>query len=80
MKLWLNNSKWWETYHNPLLQALHIDMEHEKKWPDDYVKSISVPILKKGEIQHCCNNRIIALISHCSKIILKIIAERIKPK
>ena len=39
-----------------------------------------MPIPKKGDEQTCGNNRTIALISHCSKIILKIIAERMKLK
>ena len=36
-----------------------------------------VPIPKKSDIQHFCNNRTLALMSHCSKIILKIIGGRI---
>ena len=53
---------------------------NRKEWPDDWVKSIFVPIPKKGDIQQCSNNRTIALICHCSKVILKIIAGRMKSK
>ena len=52
----------------------------KKTWPDDWVKSIFVLIPIKGDLQQCSNNRTIALISHCSKILLKIIAGRIKVK
>ena len=41
---------------------------NKREWPDDWVKSIFIPIPKKGDIQQCCNNRAIASISHCSKM------------
>ena len=49
----------------------------EKLWPQDWVNSVFIPIPKKGDTLQCCNNRTIALISHSSKIILKIIAKRL---
>ena len=49
-------------------------------WPEDWVNSMFVPIPKKGDTQQCSNNRTIALISHSSKILLKIIARRMKMK
>ena len=52
----------------------------KKTWPDDWIKSVFVPIPKKGDTLQCCNNRTIALISHCSKILLKIIACRMQTK
>ena len=52
----------------------------KQKWPDDVFKSVFVQIPKKGDILQCCNNRTIALINHCSKILLKIIAGRMQPK
>ena len=48
----------------------------KKKLPDDWTKSVFIPIPKKGDTLQCCNDRTIALISHCSKILLKIIAGR----
>ena len=51
---------------------------NERTWPEDWVKSVFIPIPKKGDTLQCSNNRTIALISHGSKIILKIIAERKK--
>ena len=49
---------------------------NDQKWPADWVKSVFVPIPKKGDTLQCTNNRTIALISHSSKILLKIIAKR----
>ena len=53
---------------------------NERRWPEDWVKSVFIPIPKKGDTLQCSNNRTIALISHSSKILLKIIAERMKLK
>ena len=52
----------------------------ERKWPEDWIASIFVPIPKKGGIMECSNNRTISLVSHCSKILLKVIAGRMKNK
>ena len=51
-----------------------------KKSPVDWVNSIFIPIPKKGDVLQCNNNRTIALISHCRKILLKIISNRMKHK
>ena len=50
------------------------------KWPDDWTKSVFIPVPKKGDTLQCCNNRTIALISHCSKLLLKIVAGRMQTK
>ena len=50
----------------------------KKQWPDDWTKSVVIPIPKKSDTLQCWNNRTIALISHCSKILLKIIASRMQ--
>ena len=52
----------------------------EKIWPEDWLKSVFIPIPKSGDTQQCSNNRTIVLISHSSKILLKIIADRMKMK
>ena len=50
----------------------------EKKWPEDWINSVFVPIPKKGDTLQCNNNRMIALICHISKILLKVIENRMK--
>ena len=42
-------------------------------WPSDWKKSIFIPLFKKGDRQDCANYRTIALISHTSKVLLKVI-------
>ena len=49
------------------------------KWPTDWKRSVFVPIPKKGDARECSNNRTIALISHSSKVLLKIIQKRLEP-
>jgi len=50
------------------------------EWPDDWTNSYFIPIPKKGDLGQCKNYRAIALVSHGSKIMLKIILERIRKK
>ena len=44
-----------------------------QQWPQDWKRSVFVPIPKKGNAKECSNYRIIALISHTSKVMLKIL-------
>ena len=50
------------------------------QWPMDWQKAIFVPLPKKGDLQLCSNYRTISLISHASKILLKIIQKRLENK
>ena len=43
-----------------------------QQWPQDW-RSIVIPIPKKGNVKKCSNYLTVALISHASKIILKIL-------
>ena|SRR6218665_1234780 len=51
--------------------------EREER-PSDWGKSIFTPIFKKVDARECENYRTIALISHTSKILLKIIHKRME--
>ena len=44
-----------------------------QQWPQDWKKSIFIPIPKKGNAKECSNYCTIALISHASKVMLKIL-------
>ena len=44
-----------------------------QKWPQDWKRSVFIPIPKKGNAKECSNYRTIALISHASKVMLKIL-------
>ena len=43
------------------------------QWPQDWKRSIFIPIPKKGNAKVCSNYHTIALISHASKVMLKIL-------
>ena len=49
-----------------------------QKWPQDWKRSIFIPIPKKGNAKKCSNYRTIALISHTSKVMLKILQARLQ--
>ena len=48
------------------------------EWPQDWKRSVFIPIQKKGTANECSNYRIIALISHASKVMLKILQARVQ--
>ena len=48
-----------------------------QQWPQDWKRSVFIPIPKKGNAKECSNYRIIALISHASKVMLKILQARL---
>ena len=49
-----------------------------QQWPQDWKRSIFIPIPKKGNAKECSNYRTIALISHASKVMLKILQARLQ--
>ena len=44
-----------------------------QQWPQDWKRSVFIPISKKGKATECSNYHTIALISHASKVMLKIL-------
>ena len=49
-----------------------------QQWPQDWKRSVFIPIPKKGNAKECLNYRTIALISHASKVMLKILQARLQ--
>ena len=49
----------------------------KQQWPQDWKRSVFIPIPKKGNAKECSNFRTIALISHTSKVMLKILQARL---
>ena len=49
-----------------------------QQWPQDWERSVFIPIPKKGNAKECSNYRTIALISHTSKVMLKILQARLQ--
>ena len=49
-----------------------------QQWPQDWKRSVFIPILKKGNAKECSNYCTIAFISHTSKVMLKILKARLQ--
>ena len=49
-----------------------------QQWPQDWKRSTFIPIPKKGNAKECSNYCTIALISHASKVMLKILQARLQ--
>ena len=49
-----------------------------QQWQQDWIKSVFISIPKKGNAKKCSNYRTIALISHASKVMLKILQARLQ--
>ena len=63
------------------VKVLHSICQHiwiPQQWPQDWKRSVFIPIPKKGNAKECSNYRTIALISHASKVILKILQDRLQ--
>ena len=64
-----------------ILHALCNNIFKSKKWPSQWIESILIPsIPKKANSRKCSDFRTISLISHASKVLLKIIQRRIQPR
>ena len=48
-----------------------------QQWPQDWKRSVFIPIPKKGNTKGCSNYRTVALTSHTSKVMLKILQARL---
>ena len=58
------------------VKVLHSICQHiwkTQQWPQDWKKSVFIPIPKKGNAKECSNYHTIALISHTSKVMFKIL-------
>ena len=61
-----------------VLHSISQQIWKTQQWPQDWKRSVFIPIPNKGNAKECSNYRIIALISHASKVILKILQVRLQ--
>ena len=61
-----------------VLHSICQQIRKTQQWPQDWKKSIFIPIPKKGNAKECSNYHTIALISHTSKVMLKILQARLQ--
>ena len=56
-----------------VLHSISQQIWKTQQWPQDWKRSVFIPIPKKGNARECSNDHTIALISHASKVMLKIL-------
>ena len=61
-----------------VLNSICLEIWKTQQWPRDWKRSIFIPIPKKGNAKECSNYCTIALISHASKVMLKILQARLQ--
>ena len=61
-----------------VLQLICQQIWKTQQWPPDWKWSVFIPIPKKGNAKECSNYHTIALISHASKVMLKILHARLQ--
>ena len=79
--------RWWNSswaisnptdYAVKVLHSICQQIWKTQQWPQDWKRSVFIQIQKKGNAKECPNYRTIALISHASEVMLKIVQARIQ--
>ena len=60
-----------------VLHSIYQQIWKTQQWPQDWKRSVFIPVPKKGKAKECSNYHTIALISHASKVMLKILQARL---
>ena len=61
-----------------MLHSICQQIWKSQQWPQDWKRSVFIPVPKKGNAKECPNYCTIALISHTSKIMLRILQARLQ--
>ena len=61
-----------------MLHSIRQQIWKTQQWPQDWKRSVFILVPKKGNAKECSNYRTIALISHTSKVMLKILQARLQ--
>ena len=61
-----------------VLHSIRQQIWKTQEWSQDWKRSVFIPIPKKGNAKECSDYHTIALISHASKIMLKILQTRLQ--
>ena len=61
-----------------VLHSIHQQIWKTQQWPQEWKRSVFIPIPKKGNTQECSNHHTTALISHASKVMLNILQARLQ--
>ena len=60
-----------------VLYSIRQQIWKTQQWPQDWKRSVYIPIPKKGKGKECSKYHTVALISHASKVMLKILQARL---
>ena len=75
----MDRGAWWATVHGGCKE---LDTTKQiwktQQWPQDCIRSVFVPIPKKGNAKECSNYHTIALVSHAGKVMLKILQTKLQ--
>ena len=74
--MWWDSAELFQVLKDDAIKVLHSICQQiwkTQQWLQDWKRSIFIPIPKKGNTKECSNYRTIALISHASKVMLKIL-------
>ena len=66
------------TYNVKVLHSICQQIWKTQQWPQDWKRSVFIPIPKKGNAKECSNYCTIVLISQASKVMLKILQARLQ--
>ena len=61
-----------------VLHSICQQISKTQQWPQDWKRSVFIPILKRGNAKECSNYHTTALISHARKVMLKILQARLQ--
>ena len=61
-----------------VLHSLCLQIWKTQQWPQDWKRSVFIPIAKKGNAKECSNYHTIVLILHTSKVMFKILQTRLQ--
>ena len=61
-----------------VLHSIRQQIWKTQQWPQDWKKSVFIPIPKKDNVKECSNYHTVALIAHASKVMLKIPQARVQ--
>ena len=61
-----------------VLHSIYQQIWKTQPWPQDWERSVFIPVPKKGNAKECSNYHTITLISHASKVMLKILQARLQ--
>ena len=61
-----------------VLHSIYQQIWKTQQWPQDGKRSVFIPVSKRGNAKECSNYHTIALISHMSKVLLKILQARLQ--